>query len=582
MKLIFIIFAFVLTLSNVSRIDAETRVVTHLKNTDHELTVYYVNGKEPGNTMLIIGGIQGDEPGGYLAADLYADIELDKGNLIVVPRANLYSIRLNKRGVFGDMNRKFAPDDSETDDHDNMIVQIIKDLMSQSDVLLNLHEGSGFYYPVYVSDMKQPLRYGQSIIIDSAQYTRKDGSVIDLEYPVKKVIAEMNRTIKNPEHHFHFNNHDTFSENTKHGEQRGSATYNALVLFEIPAYGIETSKSIDSIETKVKYETLAINSFMREYGIFQSHPRIYFPTPALDHLVVTIDGNPVPLAVKKDASISVPKGTVITVSSVVANYKRGLSVDILGLGNNNDIGRPVVINEPIDIKVYWDAILCGEAFITITDMAYNLDRISESCRLKHLEIKVDSKNIVVSEGDTLHIVRGDIIKITGAQTTCGTKQNMRINFYGFVGNKRINDAEDRGYDIDTARDLMRGYGMDGNDSLYRIDADLGIRTEVIGNVYIAIDTPEIEYLIVEHEDGTRLAITPGEAINCKQLEKLKILSIVSNVTTKPFIDLYVSNKNGSIKEVTLPSLLEIPPETNILFKRNSQNLGSVSFRTSGL
>jgi predicted deacylase len=58
---------------------------------------------------MLIGGIQGDEPGSYLTADLYADIHLKKGNLIVVPRANFYSILLSRReGLTGDMNRKFG------------------------------------------------------------------------------------------------------------------------------------------------------------------------------------------------------------------------------------------------------------------------------------------------------------------------------------------------------------------------------------------------------------------------------------------------------------------------------------------
>ena len=79
-----------------------------LPNTDHELHVYRIFGEQPGRTIMIIGGIQGDEPGSYLTADLYADIHLKKGNLIVVPRANFYSILLNRReGLTGDMNRKF-------------------------------------------------------------------------------------------------------------------------------------------------------------------------------------------------------------------------------------------------------------------------------------------------------------------------------------------------------------------------------------------------------------------------------------------------------------------------------------------
>ena len=51
-----------------------------LPNTDHELNVYRIFGEEPGRTIMIIGGIQGDEPGSYLTADLYADIHLKKGN----------------------------------------------------------------------------------------------------------------------------------------------------------------------------------------------------------------------------------------------------------------------------------------------------------------------------------------------------------------------------------------------------------------------------------------------------------------------------------------------------------------------
>ena len=232
---------------------AQTRTVTYLENSDHELKIYFINGKEPGNTMMIIGGIQGDEPGGYLAADLYADILLEKGNLIVVPRANFFSIRQNKRGVNGDMNRKFNKTSREKNDYDQINVGTIQNLILKSDILLNLHEGSGFFNPKYISEMKNPMRYGQSIIADASNYPRSDGKIIDFEGPAKRVIEKVNKNIKNSDHHFLFNNHNTLSENSKHKEQRKSATYFALTEAGIPAFGIETSKSIKSIETKVKY-----------------------------------------------------------------------------------------------------------------------------------------------------------------------------------------------------------------------------------------------------------------------------------------------------------------------------------------
>ena len=110
------------------------------KGTDYELHVYRQYGHEPGKTLLLIGGIQGDEPGGFLSADLYADMALAKGNLIVVPRANFYSIVLNQRQVNEDMNRKFGP--ATKSNYEAKIVDILKQLTSESDCLLNLHDWS--------------------------------------------------------------------------------------------------------------------------------------------------------------------------------------------------------------------------------------------------------------------------------------------------------------------------------------------------------------------------------------------------------------------------------------------------------
>ncbi|MFC1528413.1 M14/M99 family metallopeptidase [Candidatus Latescibacterota bacterium] len=557
---------------------AETRVETYFENTDHKLTVYYIEGKEAGNTMMIIGGIQGDEPGGYLAADLYPDLVLEKGNLIVVPRANFYSIKKNIRGVNGDMNRKFAPKTLLKTDYDSQIVEILKILMSRSDVLLNLHEGSGYYFPEYISGMKNPMRYGQCIIIDAPTYNYPDGKIVDLENPARNVVEEMNRYIKNPDHKFHLNNHDTFSDNSEHKEQRGSATYNAVTLFGIPGYGIETSKDIKSIETRVKHETLAINAFMREYGIVLEHPSIYLPTPELDHLVVTIKDSPNPFAVMNGAVLSVPAGAPIKISSIVANYKRGLLVDILGYGNSNDLGRATVISSPTKIRVYKDAYLCGEVLVEVTHSGNPSVHLHPPALLEKIEIKIHDKNYVVSVGDTLHIVRGDIIKLVDAWTANRSDTDFRINFLGFVGNKSFNDAEDRGYDINTSHDLIKRYDLNGS-GLYRIETLKG--KESIGSIYISLEEPEIHYLIVEHMDGSKDAITPGSVVRYDRYDKIKILSIVSNVTSKPFINTFLSNGHDQPQKLVLPTILEIPLNSTLLFKRTSHNLGSISFEMPG-
>ena len=66
-------------------------------------------GEDDNNTLLVVGGIQGDEPGGFVSASLLAThYEITKGSVWIVPNLNFYSIIKRSRGPYGDMNRKFA------------------------------------------------------------------------------------------------------------------------------------------------------------------------------------------------------------------------------------------------------------------------------------------------------------------------------------------------------------------------------------------------------------------------------------------------------------------------------------------
>jgi len=94
----------------------------YFEKTDYELHVFKINGRISGPTLMIIGGIQGDEPGGYVSADMYADVRLKKGNMIVVPRANFMSIMKEVRLVNSDMNRRFSKREAKI--YEDKIVEI--------------------------------------------------------------------------------------------------------------------------------------------------------------------------------------------------------------------------------------------------------------------------------------------------------------------------------------------------------------------------------------------------------------------------------------------------------------------------
>ncbi|MDR1049956.1 MAG: hypothetical protein LBP95_02525 [Deltaproteobacteria bacterium] len=330
-----------------ARGQSDRQHIVYFQGTPDELEIYKIYGRHEGPTIMVLGGIQGDEPGGFLSADLYADMALKRGNLIVIPRANFKSIIEFDRGSAGDMNRKFA--EVQETDPDRGRIEIIKNLMAESDVFLNLHDGSGFFRPVWESDMANPARYGQCIIADAEVFSdAASGRQINLGRDARRAVEIINRDIQEKQYKFSFSNHDTLEETSRHKEQRKSATYYALTRLNIPAFGIETSKQLPSLEMKILQHNLAVNAFMEIYGVIPEQPRIRLNQAVLQYLVISVNGL-LPVAVADGQTLAVAPGDVIEVVHVGANYDRGLSVDVVGLGSLNDIRLPLVIDAPTTV-----------------------------------------------------------------------------------------------------------------------------------------------------------------------------------------------------------------------------------------
>lgn len=443
------------------------------QNTEHELNVYRIYGEEPGKTLLIIGGMHGNEPGGYLAADLYVEMALKKGNLIVVPRANFISILMNGRELNGDMNRKFEKVDSQ--DKDSVIIEKLKELIKESDFLLNLHDGTGFYSDVRVSDVRNPMKYGQSIIVDCETLpSQKYNTAFDLGKMAQKVCERVNAEIKNSEHHFHFNNHQTASPDTLHMDQRKSATYFAVKQIEIPAFGIETSRNISSARDRVRYQSMVINIFMEEFGIIQENPGIALPDPAMKYLFVSVNENR-PMVVYNGETLSVEKGDSISVIHVEGNYERGLTADVGGLGSYNDLRQKLIINKETDITIKKDNLNCGKVSIAFKEpsapaaAAGSIRKDITKADIKYLVLQVNNAKVALSPGEHQKVHKADTLVLYELIANAPEEAALKVNFRGFVGNPLVNDGEDRGYKINAGKDLISKYSEKSEGKVYTIE-----------------------------------------------------------------------------------------------------------------
>ena len=481
------IFIIVLLLCAQANASQKTHTV-FFEGEENELHVYRINGSLPGKTLLIIGGIQGDEPGGFLAADFYADFMLEKGNLIVVPRANFPSILKMERKINQDMNRKFS--DDKIFNYETRVVNVLKKLICESDCFLNLHEGSGIYSDTWESKEKNPEKFGQSIITDNAILKKTDpGENIDLEKMAKEVIRKINRHIKNEKQFFHFNNHQTNHPESIHKEQLRSATYYAYQVCKIPAFGIESAKALP-LEQKVRQHIYAINGFMEVLDIIPQTPGIDLKKPQMQYMIISVNGA-LPVVVSKMQHLKINRGDTVQVHDIVANYERGLSVDVIGAGNQfNDMKNRLVVNESTRIEAKKDFYKCGSVFLDVVLKDSN-DKtqltISESKDISILKykLKINGKLKIVDNYEHVVLQQGDKLIIEDILTGNIDPAQYVVNFKGFVGNINNNNGEDRGYVIDTSKNvLMERYSMDKKGLHYYVLTSLNKKE--VGKIFIDI------------------------------------------------------------------------------------------------
>lgn len=234
----------------------------YAENLVRDFTLYKLNeGDKNAPTLLLMGGIHGDEPGAYYSTDIFLrHYKITKGSVWVVPVVNPHGMFANMRGVYGDMNRKFAALSQNDPDYES--IQKIKRLLAhpEIDISMHLHDGSGYWRPKYESNLLNPRKWGNCSVVDQIRIDTKYG---ELESYVAQMVADINIHILNPIHRFHVHNTQTKAKNDV--EQLKALTFFSLSLNK-PALTNETSKELD-VPTRVFYHLLAIESLLGQLGI---------------------------------------------------------------------------------------------------------------------------------------------------------------------------------------------------------------------------------------------------------------------------------------------------------------------------
>lgn len=404
--------------------------------TQYPLKVFFLKGERPGPTIMVQGGIQGDETSGYITAQLLSQARVSKGNLIVLPRANVPSINLHKRQINVDMNRRF--DRNYNRFYEDRVARVIRFLLAQSDAFIHLHEGSGFYNPTYVDKLRNPKRYGQSIIVDTLVYDK-----IDLAHTVNSVLAELNGRIATRSYQFKLFNTKTFDKGTPYPEMRKSLTCYALAEHGIPAVAVEVSKSITQIDWKVRQQLSATVMLLERLGVTAMPPDFTDEdVRAYVRKGVRVSVNDRVLS--RSGVINLAPGSTLSVKSVSAGSREfapELALFASDRPGVNLISARRMALEPFsELELRSDGKRVARAKVKWTGKLPTSpgdDKAVFVCWL-------NGNPLFVRDGETLHTVMGDQLILEGLW---GSDLKEVVNLKGFVAIPWANNGQDLGWEI---------------------------------------------------------------------------------------------------------------------------------------
>ncbi len=398
-------------------------------NADGNIQLIKQENNDSNTTLLVIGGIHGDEPGGYFSPSILAThYKITSNSLWVVPNLNKKSIQANSRGINGDMNRKFST--IKKNDKDAEIIKEIKNIIlsEQVSLIINLHDGHGFYREKDEGSIFNPNAWGQTCVIDQCNLP-KNQKFSDLNTIALTVQNNLNKNLLQNHHMFNIRNtHTKFDDEA----MQLSLTYFAVTNNK-PAFAIETSKNLTSLSKKVFYQLLAIEEFMKIMGI--TYERDF-----------DLNEKNIKVLLEKHGTLVINNNISLNLSDI----KKTLSYIPLNSRNKFRFSNPLGSVKFSGGSYY---VYIGNKLITRLKLQH-FKKVKD-CE-KNFDVMVDGK--LVSINDSSEFFVNDYFSVL-------KKSDIRLNVIGY---SHIGTRDESGTEI-SLKDLNSKFSVDNSNKVYRLE-----------------------------------------------------------------------------------------------------------------
>ena len=295
---------------------------------------------------------------------------------------------------------------------------------------------------------------------------------------------------------------------------------------------------------KLAHQVLVINAFLEEFGIEIDVPDRYIEAPKLDYAIVTVNGERA-LVVHDGGSLIVHPGDRVKIDHLVGNYERLMFADLQGYGGLNDNGREIVVGKVINVVVRKDARICGNFRIIPREEPQperlRLGEVVGTPSSANFIVEINGVRRLVPEGDEILLVLGDKLRLLDYLAP-NLPSGFNVNLMGFVGNPEDNRGEDRGYIVDTGKDLLRNWSLDGKGMRYAVAVKKGRRE--IARMTIRLVQPRLEYVVVQCGEERPVVLQAGENWRLRIGARFTILGARSNAPDDTGLSFQMLNDKG--------------------------------------
>jgi hypothetical protein len=167
------------------------------------------------------------------------------------------------------------------------------------------------------------------------------------------------------------------------------------------------------------------------------------------------------------------------VSHIEANYERGLTADVADYGTINDMRKKFTIHTPTRVIVRKDYQPFGRVYIALGDRQQKRTLAKKAAvppgglspqphALREFRTRINGRERTYPNNDRVMLAKGDLFEIVDVTAEHGDPSQWTVNFKGFVGDRRNNTGEDRGFVINTAKDLWKRYSLHKRGNVYQV------------------------------------------------------------------------------------------------------------------